>query len=253
VKASQEPNSAVICPTLLAQECRFCHQSGHTPIYCTELAKKKKADEKSLKLKVLQQKKEEQKQEQAKKVSKKSSSSKNAFADAFGSDSEDEEEEKETNIKIKTNTNTNIKINTNNKIDEFPALPSKNSITNSTFKTSQPTRASFAEAIKTIHPGLVATQQETYMKEEKYVNAITSNNKIVLNKKQIEEQERKQVEKHKQEYEYAIAESDETYADSIREAAAQSYTNIKFTLKASDLDWSATYDSDDDDSDDEDW
>ena len=34
-----------ICPTLLDQECRFCHQKGHTVKYCKELAKKIAQDE----------------------------------------------------------------------------------------------------------------------------------------------------------------------------------------------------------------
>jgi hypothetical protein len=36
------------CPTLLSQECRYCHEVGHTAKYCKELAERKKYDEKYL-------------------------------------------------------------------------------------------------------------------------------------------------------------------------------------------------------------
>lgn len=35
-----------ICPTLLAQECRYCHESGHTVKYCKKLAQHKASEEK---------------------------------------------------------------------------------------------------------------------------------------------------------------------------------------------------------------
>jgi hypothetical protein len=37
-----------ICPTLLAQKCRYCDKTGHTVKYCQVLAKKKKQEERSL-------------------------------------------------------------------------------------------------------------------------------------------------------------------------------------------------------------
>lgn len=38
-----------VCPTLLDQECRFCHEKGHTVKYCKELAKKIAQDEREKK------------------------------------------------------------------------------------------------------------------------------------------------------------------------------------------------------------
>jgi len=35
-----------ICPTLLAQECRYCHENGHTVKYCKKLAQHKASEEK---------------------------------------------------------------------------------------------------------------------------------------------------------------------------------------------------------------
>ena len=35
-----KPDGIVVCPTLLEQECRYCHQFGHTPKFCPKLAVK---------------------------------------------------------------------------------------------------------------------------------------------------------------------------------------------------------------------
>ena len=37
VRASREPGAAVVCPTLLSQECAYCHELGHTKKYCPKL------------------------------------------------------------------------------------------------------------------------------------------------------------------------------------------------------------------------
>jgi hypothetical protein len=39
VKTKPGPDGVVVCPTLLAQECRYCHESGHTPSCCKKLEK----------------------------------------------------------------------------------------------------------------------------------------------------------------------------------------------------------------------
>jgi hypothetical protein len=36
VRQSQDKNSPVTCPTLLAQECRICYQRGHSSKYCSK-------------------------------------------------------------------------------------------------------------------------------------------------------------------------------------------------------------------------
>ena len=50
VKSEPGPNGKVVCPTLLAQECRFCFKSGHTAGYCPVINANKKAEEKALRL-----------------------------------------------------------------------------------------------------------------------------------------------------------------------------------------------------------
>ena len=42
VKTKPGPDGVVICPTLLAQECRYCHESGHTPSCCKKLERDNK-------------------------------------------------------------------------------------------------------------------------------------------------------------------------------------------------------------------
>ena len=41
-----DPNSTVVCPTLLAQECRYCYKKGHTVKYCKVLKEKEREKEK---------------------------------------------------------------------------------------------------------------------------------------------------------------------------------------------------------------
>ena len=42
VRATPDPNSAVVCPTLKALECRYCFKNGHTVKYCTVLKQNNK-------------------------------------------------------------------------------------------------------------------------------------------------------------------------------------------------------------------
>ncbi len=41
VKDSPGPNGKIVCPTLLATECRYCHEKGHFKSHCPLLAKRK--------------------------------------------------------------------------------------------------------------------------------------------------------------------------------------------------------------------
>jgi hypothetical protein len=42
-------NGNVTCPTLLSQECRYCHKTGHTTSHCSALKKQKEFEENSRK------------------------------------------------------------------------------------------------------------------------------------------------------------------------------------------------------------
>lgn len=45
VRSSTGPDSKVICPTLLALNCKYCHETGHTINYCKILTQKKKQED----------------------------------------------------------------------------------------------------------------------------------------------------------------------------------------------------------------
>jgi hypothetical protein len=44
VRETQSPSSRVTCPTLLAQECRFCFNKGHSLKYCPQIKNKEAGD-----------------------------------------------------------------------------------------------------------------------------------------------------------------------------------------------------------------
>lgn len=61
-----------VCPTLLDQECRFCHEKGHTVKYCKELAKKIAQDEREKKQQQQQPRAEEPKKQEPTKTTQQS-------------------------------------------------------------------------------------------------------------------------------------------------------------------------------------
>lgn len=113
-RATAEPNSTVVCPTLLALECRYCHEAGHTVKYCKIL---KKQEQES---KVMESRRAREEQRNVK-VSKKVTKSSNVF-DAFNLDSDDEEVE----VKAKPKPVEEARAKPLKK-EEFPALPQKTS------------------------------------------------------------------------------------------------------------------------------
>jgi len=45
-RETRDPKSKVTCPTLLALNCRYCHENGHTVKYCPVLATNSKGKNK---------------------------------------------------------------------------------------------------------------------------------------------------------------------------------------------------------------
>ena len=43
LRESRDPNSRIVCPTLLSLECRYCFEKGHTVKYCAVLKKKERS------------------------------------------------------------------------------------------------------------------------------------------------------------------------------------------------------------------
>ena len=112
VRSDTGPNSKVICPTLLAQECRYCCKIGHTVKFCPVLVDQKKTDTKTAK-------KDEFLEAQVNKpITKKHKKKQNAFEVLdFESDTEKED--------INIYKNTMKQEPEKPKKDDFPALSSK--------------------------------------------------------------------------------------------------------------------------------
>jgi hypothetical protein len=216
VKSEPGPNGKVVCPTLLAQECRYCFQGGHTAGYCPVIATNKKAEEKALKLAA---RREAIEKSQAPKptVAKKSV---NAFA-ALGSDSEpDEPVSKKVNKKSIINSTkiATVKLAPVAK-EEFPALT-----TMKKSATVAPTMSGYAS---------VAAKMPDQYASEKYEQELIANSI----KRQMPPVKKIQV------VQQVVQEYDSD--DSWEEAAAAVAPRPQ--MKASLMDWAATYDSDDED------
>jgi hypothetical protein len=160
VKSEPGPKGKVVCPTLLAQECRYCFNQGHTAGYCPVIAANKAAEEKALKQAAKRAYMEEQEAEKAKPKPKQAKKITNSFAAAFCSDSDSEEEKRVFTIKpmvksylakeaaakanqdpqpIKSTllpTKSTAKVApARTKEEEFPALPSKPKMSTATVMT----------------------------------------------------------------------------------------------------------------------
>jgi hypothetical protein len=101
VRSEPGPNGKVVCPTLLAIECKYCFKQGHTASHCQEIAKNNKMAAKTEAKKNYRENKEE-----VKKLNKKN---KNNLFDLLNEEDEVVKEKKDKKI---------VK-------DEFPALTSK--------------------------------------------------------------------------------------------------------------------------------
>jgi hypothetical protein len=112
-RESSDPKSKVVCPTLLAQECRYCFKKGHTVKYCQILKTKDQQVNvsKTTRNTVLEKKQV---------VPSKKGKNMNVF-ECLESDDEDQEEEEEQKQHM-TITQSN-KVNSISN-EEFPALSS---------------------------------------------------------------------------------------------------------------------------------
>jgi hypothetical protein len=219
VKSEPGPNGKVVCPTLLAQECRFCFEAGHTAGYCPVIAANKKAEEKALRLAA---RKEAVEKTPAPKpvVAKKAT---NVFA-ALESDSDSDEP-----VSKKVSTIKSTKIATVAKPatqaakpaakEEFPALPSK-------------PKAAAAVTTMSGYASVAAKMPDQYA-SEKYEQELIAKSM----KHQMPPVKKIQV------VQQVVQEYDSD--DSWEEAAAA--VAPKPQMKASLMDWAATYDSDDED------
>jgi hypothetical protein len=217
VKSEPGPNGKVVCPTLLAQECRFCFEAGHTAGYCPVIAANKKAEEKALRLAVRKEKSQAPKPNVVKKPA-------NVFA-LLGSDS-DSDEPVSKKVINKSNINSTKIVSAKPAAkpvakevkEEFPALPS-----NPKVATVVPTMSGYAS---------VAAKMPEQYASEKYEQQLIANSM----KRQMPPIKKNQVAQEEvQEYE-----SDDSWDVEAQVAPRP-------PLKASLMDWAALdTDSDED-------
>jgi len=113
--------SVVTCPTLLATECRFCFEAGHTTKFCPVIAKNKKEEAK-------RSFKEAKKAEEERKPKTKTITV-NALSKFSALDMETSEDEEEQPLQQKQQKEEK-NIQQEQKEEEFPALSSKPMMTN---------------------------------------------------------------------------------------------------------------------------
>lgn len=225
VKSESGPNGKVVCPTLLAQQCRYCFNNGHTAGYCPTIAANKKAEEKALKLSA--QREAFEKNQGSKPVAVKKNV--NVFAAL------DESSDTEEKVSKKVTKTTTIVASNNNKPvakkeEEFPALPS-----------SKPTKTSTAAPLMTGYASVAAKTPQEY-ETKKYEQQIILNSM----KRQLPPMKNETI-KHLDESNHYESDED-SWSDAANVAIAVAPTKPK--MLASMIDWTAL---DSDDSDDEDW
>jgi hypothetical protein len=226
VRRDREPNSPVVCPTLLNQECGFCGKLGHSPKYCTVLEDKKKQDAKKEKALKKQQYQEQKQQQQkpavaAAKVTKPTAS--NVFA-ALYDDSDDEEP------KPKPAAASAVPAL---KKDQFPALQQQEQQQSAKAPTKKPAAANaWLKSLQQSCPNLTVPKQ---MAAETYVNSAAVPKATLVRPKQEEAQ--------------AQACPQPIFVSDFLEEAEEAFAPPP-RQKASQMNWAELEDPD---SDDEDW
>ena len=147
VRASPEPGSKVVCPTLLAAECGYCHEVGHTPSCCKTLKAHQKA-------------KRQEEQKEAPKPAPEKKTQKKQVARGFAAlmeDSDDEQEVKKVE-KSSVQSSSAPKMQSASPMQynsSFPTLPAKaSSAAPATSQTKPAGKPQFMAAIEQSCPGL---------------------------------------------------------------------------------------------------
>jgi len=229
VKSDPGPTGKVVCPTLLAQECRYCYEHGHTAGYCPVIAANKKAEDRVAR--EVARKEAAEKKPDPTPAQKKSANLFAALNDS--SDSELDEKVSKTTSKKKMPAIISSKIAEKKPVtgvsviskssapkalkEEFPALPMKQKVA----PTNVPSMTGYASVA-----AKMPEEYENEKYEQQLIAATMKRQMPPLNKKST----------------IAIAEycvesdSEDSWA---KEAVVK-----KPQLKASLMDWSKDYDSD---------
>jgi hypothetical protein len=226
VKSEPGPNGKVVCPTLLAQECRFCFANGHTAGYCPAIAAKKKDEEKALKM---ASRKEVADKNPLPKLVEKSKNPFDLLGDSSDSDTDEKVSKKVTKKAKKIIISAPVSVSASSSVpqrsvirkEDFPALSMK-----TVTKVVAPIMSGYASA--------AAKTQEDY-ETERYEQQLIAN---TMKKNQMPPMKKSSPANEECCAKY---ESD----DSWEEAATAVVRKPK--VSASLLDWAALVDSDDED------
>ena len=156
VRSEPGPNGKVVCPTLLAIECKYCFKQGHTASHCQEIAKNNKMAAKTEAKKNYRENKEE--------VKKSIKKNKNNLFDLLNEEDEVVKEKKEKKI---------VK-------EEFPALSYKKLV-----PTPTPSQVSYASIA---NKGYQEAIKAEILQERKFVE---TQEKPIIIKKIIPEQKKR--------------------------------------------------------------
>ena len=104
-RKTADPNSEVVCPTLLSLECRYCFKNGHTVKYCTVLKERNARDEQDRReherhQRHLERQMEQERQARAPVVEKKANGKFAVFLDEDEEEERREREEEEMRLKV---------------------------------------------------------------------------------------------------------------------------------------------------------
>ena len=160
VRASRDTGAKVVCPTLLALECKYCFHTGHTVKYCGVLNKVKKIQERESKQVIAVETKKKETKKESKNVFQALCDSSDENEDQENENQENENQEKKKNQKIQQKENNKTQQNKTQQREAFPALPSRN-IQSNQFK---PLAMSYSSIIQN---GNTVTTTNTIITEEK--------------------------------------------------------------------------------------
>ena len=104
-RKTADPNSEVVCPTLLSLECRYCFKNGHTVKYCTVLKERNARDEQDRReherhQRHLERQMEQERQARAPVVEKKANGKFAVFLDEDEEEERRERDEEEMRLKV---------------------------------------------------------------------------------------------------------------------------------------------------------
>jgi hypothetical protein len=237
VKSSPGPEGKVVCPTLLAQCCGYCGACGHTPKFCPTLAAQKAAEEKALKQAA--RKEVMEKREAAPKPAPVKKPSSNVFAALDSDDDEPKKVSKKVSqpefIEPKPAANVAAKPAAAKLFANVNEFPSLSGATSSAATKAAPKavatkgKPQFLSAINQLCPQLnvAAKMPEVHIAKPQMAQLV---------RKQAAAEAEAQVEEYEE-----PEPSDFTMADYF-EAAFQ-----RPPMKASEMNWAETEDSDDED------